>query len=144
MSDITVQWIVDILNVITIDKMKKQIQISELKKKLEESQVYIELKTAEAKLSDFNKQETDLKLQWKKVLLDSWIKKFESLDGTTIQLNKKPGKLVIENEDGLDEYKKEKTTVSIDKKQLKEDIKEWLIIEGVYIEEDYTLVIKQK
>ena len=74
--------------------------------------------------------------------MDSWIKKFEALDWTIIQLNKKPWALVIESEDNIEEYIKGKTTRTIDKKQLKEDIKQWVVIEWVYIKEDYTLAIK--
>jgi hypothetical protein len=40
------------------------------------------------------------------------------------------------------EYWKEKVTKSIDKTTLKNDIKEWLIIDWVTIEVDYNLVIK--
>jgi hypothetical protein len=71
------------------------------------------------------------------------LKKFEALNWTIIQLNKKPWALVIETEEFIpDEYKKEKTTISIDKTALKKDISEWLIIDWVSISEDYTLVIK--
>jgi hypothetical protein len=76
-------------------------------------------------------------------MIESWLKKFEWLDWTIVQLNKKPWALVIENEDLIPkEYFKEKTTVTVDKTTLKKDISEWLIIEWCYISEDYSLVIK--
>ena len=59
--------------------------------------------------------------------------------------HKKPGALIIENEDNLDEmYIKTKTTTSIDKTLIKKHLKEWVVIDWCHIEEDYKLVIKNK
>jgi hypothetical protein len=81
----------------------------------------------------------------KDMMVNKGMKKFEALDWTIVQLNKKPWALVIEDEsiESLNEYRKEKITISLDKASLKKDIKEWIIIDGVFIKEDFTLVIKR-
>ena len=61
----------------------------------------------------------------------------------TVQLNATPGALKIEEEKNVpDEYWKEKTTRSIDKVKLKEDIKQGVFVDGVSIEQDYKFIIK--
>jgi hypothetical protein len=78
-------------------------------------------------------------------MISNGLKKFEALNWTIIQLNETPWALIIENEKIVPkEYIIKKITKTIDKKQLKEDIKEWLILEWVSIKKDYNLVIKYK
>jgi hypothetical protein len=145
MTNLTTQWIVDNLNWLDILKSKKSLELLNKKRELESLSIYKEIKELETEIKSIEKDETELKEKWKKILMDSWIKKFEALDWTTIQLNKKPGKLIIQNEDLIpSDYIKTKTTTSIDKKNLKEDIKQGVIVEWVSIETDYTLVIKSK
>lgn len=145
MSEITTQWIVDRLNSITIQNLNKRAELANKQAELLQVDLYNEIQNLEYELKELAKEDTELKEQWKKLLLDSWVKKFEALNGTIIQLNKKPWKLIIEDEDNIwDEYRKIKTTTTIDKKAVKEDILQWVIIDWVYVEEDYTLVIKQK
>ena len=144
MENIATQGIIDKLNKITIVQVDKSLELSNLKHELENSELVQNIKTIEWELRELKKQDTELREQWKQIMIDTWLKKFEALDWTIIQLNKKPWALIIEDDANVDEYKKEKITISIDKKALKEDIKEWVIIEGVYIKEDYSLVIKNK
>jgi hypothetical protein len=76
-------------------------------------------------------------------MISSWVKKFEWLNWTIIQLNKSPWSLVIENEDLIPvDYRTSKIVTTIDKKKIKDDIKMWCIVDWCFISEDYSLVIK--
>lgn len=143
MTQITTQGIIEQINTVTANMADLNLRLANAKAELEQTELAREIKNLEMWLKEYTKVDKELREQGKQILIDSWIKKFEALDWTIIQLNKKPWALVIENEDNIwDEYKKEKTTITIDKKQLKEDIKQWVIIDWVYIKEDYTLAIK--
>ena len=143
MTEITTQGIVEKINSTTIQSIQLKGKIAEVKQRLAEYPENREIEELNVLLKEITTEDTEMRNLAKDKMLNAGMKKFEALDWTTIQLNKKPWALVIEDESLIpDEYKKEKTTISIDKKQLKEDIKEWVIIDGVSIKEDYTLVIK--
>lgn len=143
MTQITTQWLVEKINAATIQAITLKWKIAEKKQALAQYPENKEIEEMEVLLKEINKEDTELRNTVKETLISAGMKKFEALDGTIVQLNKKPWALVIEDESLVpDEYKKEKITISVDKKQLKEDIKEGVIIEGVSIKEDYTLVIK--
>ena len=146
MTNLTTQWIVDNLNNIDKNKANLNLELANMKAELSKSKIVLDIAELELKLKQLSKQEKEIKEQGKQILITAWIKKFEALDWTVIQLNKKAWVLKIEDEtiSDLDEYRKTKTTISIDKKQLKEDIKQWLIIEWVSIPENYTFVVKNK
>jgi len=144
--NITEQWIVDMINANTLNKSTLQLKLANKEKELYESETYLNIKSIKEDLYKLEQHDLWIRSQWKQILIDNNIKKFESLDWTTIQLNKKAWVLKIQDLDNpeLNNYKKDKITTTIDKKALKEDIKEWLIIEWVTIEHDYTLVIKHR
>ena len=142
--EITTQGIIEQLNALQIESMRVNLALSEKKSELEALPIVSEIRELEKRQREISKQEEEIKENGKQLLLSIWLKKFEALDGTTIQLNKKPGALQIVDESKVpDEYWTEKTTRSIDKTTLKKDISEGLIIEWVTISEDYTLIIKQ-
>lgn len=143
MSEITTQWIINFIQQTQTMKSKLNLELLNKKDSLKNLPLYIEIQDLETSIKELEKQESEAKEQGKQIMIESWLKKFEWLDWTIVQLNKTPWALVIENETNIPkEYFKEKTTVSIDKTTLKKDIAEWLLIEGVYISEDYKLVIK--
>ena len=66
----------------------------------------------------------------KQQMIASNAKVLTTLSGMTVQLNATPGALKIEDEKSVpDEYWKEKTTRSIDKVKLKEDIKQGVFVD---------------
>jgi hypothetical protein len=70
----------------------------------------------------------------KKVIEDPTIK---------ITLRNNPSKLVIEDENSVPQkYRNVKTTFTIDKKQLKEDIENGTEIDGCYLMKDQTIMVK--
>lgn len=146
MNALAPQGIVEQINTITIQSLTKRQELAKKKEELQNLELYQEIEDLESELSSLSKQDSELRETGKQLLLEKGIKKFEALDGTTIQLNKKPWALVIEDESKIpDHYKKAKTTISIDKATLKKDITSGEItIDGVSISEDYTLVINQK
>lgn len=90
-------------------------------------------------------EEAGLRDEGKKMLLDSWMKEFTTLDGTTIALQFTPWALVIgENAIVPPEYFREKTTVEVDKVWLKKAIWEGKEFDGISIVKESKLVIKQK
>lgn len=143
MTQITTQGLVEKINSKTVQSITLKAQIAELKQKLSEYPENSQIEALEAQLKEVTKEDTELRNIAKETLMNAGLKKFEALDGTIVQLNKKPGALIIKDESLIpEEYKKEKVTVSIDKTALKKDVQEGLVIDGVSISEDYTLVIK--
>ena len=127
--------------------------IQEVKRELEEAEAkmksspdYMNIEWLKYFLNQYETQEKELREQGKKIMLENWLKKFEMLDWTTIQLNSTPGALVIAEGVQLDpKYYKEKTTVTMDKVQVKKDFMDWLIMDpGVTIESDFKFIIKSK
>lgn len=91
-------------------------------------------------------QEIALRDQGKQILLDSGMKEFTTLDGTTVALQFTPWALVIgEGVTVPSEYMRVKTTEEVDKTAIKKAIGEgkdfW---PDIYIQKDAKLVIKQK
>lgn len=144
MENIATQWLIEKINSNLVSQANKNLELSNLKAELENLDLVKNIKLLELEIKGLWKLDTELREEWKQLLINTGIKKFEALDWTIIQLNKKPWALVIEDESisELEEYKKEKITITIDKKQLKEDITQWVIVPGVYITTDYSLVIK--
>lgn len=143
MTQLAPQNIVDTLNSIELMKSDLNLKLLNKKEELRKLDLFQEIHDLEISIKQLEKQDEEIREQGKQILLSNWLKKFEALDWTIIQLNETPWALVIENEDLIPkEYKKEKVTISIDKKTLKEDIKQGLIIEWVSIEKDYNLFIK--
>jgi len=141
--EITTQSLAEKINASTILQMQLRVKIAEKRKELEASPLYAEIEMLKKQLQEEEKQDSEIRENMKQKMLSAGMKKFEALDGSVAQLNKTPASLVIEDESEIpEEYKKEKTTISVDKKQLKEDIKEGLILDGVCLKEDYNLVIK--
>ena len=146
MTQLKAQGLVDQINTLTAQKIIKTWEITALEQQLKESDIYKEIEAKKLALKETTQAETELRTQVQETMESQGIKKFEWLWWEVVQLNKKPWKLIIEDDKipALDDYRKEKTTVSIDKKALKEDIKQGLIIDWVSISEEYTLVIKHK
>jgi len=137
------QNIIDTLNSIELMTTKLNIELFNKKEALKNLELYKEIQDIEISIKELQKQEEQIREQGKQILLNAWLKKFEALDWTIIQLNSTPWALVIQDESKVPkEYIKEKITTSIDKKTLKEDIKQGLMIDWVSIEVDYNLVIK--
>ena len=138
------QWIVDQLNDLTIKKLESKKLLTKLTQELEETELYKRVQAGEEILKNLSNQEAELKEAGKELMLNAWMKKFEALDWTVVQLNKTPWALVIEDETipELKEYQVEKTTTSIDKKLLKEHLKQGDIIKWVSIKQGYKLEIK--
>lgn len=143
MTQLQPQNIVEKLNSLELLSTYINAKILFKKQELENLELVKEIKELELQLKEITQETNEIKEEWKQILINAWMKKFEALDWTIIQLNQKPGALVIEDESKIpQEYFKEKITKSLDKTSLKNDIKEWLIIEWATIEVDYNLVIK--
>ena len=127
-----------------IKEVKRELEKAEAE--MQESLLFHEIEWYKKLIKDAEQEEAQLREQGKQIMLDSWLKKFEMLDWTTIQLNATPGALVIAEGVQLDpKYYKEKTTVTMDKVQVKKDFMEGLIMDtGVTIESEYRFIIKSK
>ena len=147
MSDITTtNGLVTELNKITVTKLQYQCNLNELELELAESDLLARINKGKALIAELNKQETELKNKWIEILQTAWIDKFES-NWTEVRIKTTAWSLKIDDEEKLDDcYKKTvtKTTTSIDKNEIKKDMKEWVIIEWVTLEKKVTLEIKQK
>ena len=141
-----VQWLIPRITQLSIEKISIQNDINRIQKELEESPLFLELHNTKQFLIIMEKEESELREQGKQIMLENGLKKFEMLDGTVVQLNSTPWALILEEWVQLDKkYYKEKTTVTMDKVQVKKDFMEWLILDpGVTIESDYKFIIKSK
>lgn len=91
-------------------------------------------------------QELTLREQGKQILLDSGMKEFTTLDGTTVALQFTPWALVIWEGATIPEgYMRVKTTEEVDKALIKKAIGDGVDFwPDIYIQKDSKLVIKQK
>ncbi len=146
MSEITTTGLITELNSITVKRMQYQANMIELETELLESELTKRMIRWKAMILELDKQEIELKNKWIEVLQKAGIDKFES-NWTEVRIKTTAWSLKIEDEDKIDDcYKKTttKTTTSIDKNEIKKDIKEWIIIEWVILEKKVSLEIKQK
>lgn len=125
-------------------------QITLLEKELAELPEVIRINAEIAELKkqkrEAESQELSLRDQGKQILIDSGMKEFTTLDGTTVALQFTPWALVIsEGATVPSEYMRVKTTEEVDKTAIKKAISEgkdfW---PDIYIQKDAKLVIKQK
>ena len=143
MTQLAPQNIVETLNSIELMKSDLNLQLLNKKEELRKLDLFQEIHDLEISIKQLEKQDEEIREQGKQLLLNAWLKKFEALDWTVIQLNATHWALVIQDEKLVPaEYIKTKTTTSIDKTALKNDIKEWLIIDWCSIDVWYNLVIK--
>ena len=146
MSEITTtSWLIWTLSWIQSKKLKYNSLINKLEIEIEESELVRRLMKWKAMLKELEQEEIEIKKQWIDILNNAGINKFEA-NGIEVRKKTSVWRLVIDNEDNLSEYTKEvvKTTKTIDKKAIKEDLKQWLIIDWVHLEKDVTLEIKFK
>jgi len=137
----TTPWLISELSRIKSKTLEYKALVSKLELELSESELMKRINKWKDLLKELAEQEITLKNQWIEILQKSWIDKFEA-NWIKVRLKNSIWRLVIEDDSKLDDYKKEKVTITIDKKAIKEDLKEWLIIEWVKIEQDVTLEIK--
>jgi len=141
----TTSWLIWTLSWIQSKKLEYNSLINKLEIEIEESELVRRLMKWKAMLRELEQEELEIKKQWLLILEKAWINKFEA-NGIEVRKKISVWRLVIDNEDNLSEYTKEvvKTTKTIDKKAIKEDLKQWLIIDWVHLEKDVTLEIKFK
>jgi len=139
----TTSWLIWTLSWLQSKKLEYQALVAKLEAELEQSELVQRINKGKELLRELNLQEIEIKNQWLEILEKAGLDKFEA---NWIEVRRKESiwRLVIHNEDELSDYKKEKITYTIDKKQIKEDLKEWVIIEWVSIEKNITLEIKYK
>lgn len=141
-----VQGLIPEITRISLFTQEVKRDLEQAEKEMKESNLYKHIWWLKDYICELETKEAQLREQGKQIMLDNGLKKFEMLDGTTIQLNSTPGSLVIAEWVQLDnKYYKEKTTITIDKVQVKKDFMEGLILDpGVTIESEYKFIIKQK
>lgn len=143
MTQLAPQNIIDTINSIELMKSNLNLELLNKKEELKKIDLFQEIHDIEISIKQLEQQDDEIREQWKQILLNAWMKKFEALDWTVIQINATPPSVKIINEDLIpNEYKKTITTTTIDKKLIKEEINLWVIIDWVELVSDYKLVIK--
>ena len=144
MTELTSIWLIQNLTDIQSKKIEYENLIMKLEIELEESDLVRRIMKGKEMLKELKLEEIDLKNKWINLLQKSNIKEFTSWS-TKVRIKESPWKLIIDDESLIPEqYKEEvtKTTIKIDKKELKEDMKQGEIIEWVHLDQDVTLEIK--
>ena len=141
-----VEWLIPQLQSIILDNSRLIKLLSEAEERMKNSELFKDLCNIKTSIEINNKVEISIREKGTNMMLENGLKKFEMLDGTTIQLNSTPGALVISEWVQLDpKYYKEKTTIAMDKILVKKDFMDWLILNpGVTIESEYKFIIKSK
>jgi len=140
----TTSWLIWTLSWIQSKKLQYKELISKLEDELLETDLYKRSITWKNLLKELEQEEIELKKQWLEILDKAWIDKFEA---NWIEVRKKVWiwSLIIDDADKIDnDYKTEetKTTIKINKNEIKKDLKEWVIIQWVHLEQKISLEIK--
>ena len=120
-------------------------EIQKLERELKETDIYKKIQWLKNDKKEVEDSIEARKAFVKERMLDAGLKSME-FTNQKVTLKKSPWKLVIEDETVVpEEYKKEKVTVSIDKKKLKDVVSKWeLELPWVEIEYWYSLLITPK
>ncbi len=145
----TIEGIIPKIQTLSLTQMQLNAKIVERESELANLPDVIRLQSEILELKKSKREveleETGLRDEGKKMLIDSGMKEFTTLDGTTVALQFTPWALVIgENAIVPPEYFREKTTVEVDKVGLKKAIWEWKEFDWISIVKESKLVIKQK
>jgi len=125
-------------------KLEYSSLIAMLENELAESDLIKRINTWKKLLKELEQEELEIRKQWIEILDKAWIEKFEA---NWIEVRKKVWiwSLIIDDADKIDnDYKTEetKTTIKINKNEIKKDLKEWVIIQWVHLEQKISLEIK--
>lgn len=146
MSITTTSGLIANLSSIQSKKLEAQALIMKLELELEDNDLVKRIHKWKELIKELNLQDIELRNNWIEILNKAGIDKFEA-NGVIVKLKTSPWKLIILDEKLVpDEYKKEvvKTTINIDKREIKENLKLWEIIEWVSLQQDITLEVKYK
>ena len=127
-----------------IDLMKLNTLYLEAKQELEQSDLYKAVNWFRIMIEEKENEEKILRENGKDLMIQNWLHDFTTLDWVTVQLNKTPGSLKIDdNFECPEEYFRIKK--EIDKAKLKKDYNDWKFYDdNISIDVEYKLVIKQK
>lgn len=145
-----VEWLITQIQSTSVQSMNLDTQIRmktmELDNLPEVIRLREEIRTLEVEKRKAQEKELELRDTGKQILIDSGMKEFTTLDGTTIAVQFTPWALVVEEWAIIpDEFYKVKTTRELDKVAIKKAIQDWTFPEiKVYIQKDSKLVIKSK
>lgn len=151
MTQITaIEGLIPSIQSLSLQSLQVGSQITLKEKELSELPDVIRINAEIAELRKLKResesQELTLREQGKQILIDSGMKEFTTLDGTTVALQFTPWALVIWEGATIPEgYMRVKTTEEVDKTAIKKAIGDgkdfW---PDIYIQKEAKLVIKQK
>lgn len=151
MNQITaIEGLIPSIQSLSLQSLQVGSQITLKEKELSELPEVIRINAEIAELRKLKResesQELTLREQGKQILIDSGMKEFTTLDGTTVALQFTPWALVIwEGATVPSEYMRVKTTEEVDKTAIKKALGDgkdfW---PDIYIQKEAKLVIKQK
>lgn len=126
------------------EQLRLRNEIAIYEDEYKQSDAYKKYTSYSRQLQEFEQKEMELRNEAKNILMQSWIHDFTTIDWITVQLNKTPGSLRIDdNFKCPDEYLRIKK--EIDKAKLKKDYIDWKFYDdNISIEITYNLVIKEK
>jgi len=137
-----VEWLVPQIRNYEREQLRLKNEQAILENKFKNSKEYKNYLKISKELIEAGNKEKDLRNEAKQIMFTAWLHDFTTLDWVTVQLNKTPWSLKIEEWFTCpEEYKRIKT--EIDKTKLKKDYIDWKFYDdNISIEVDYKLVIK--
>ena len=138
----TTTGLIRTLSTIKSKKLEYQSLLTKYEEELANSELMKKIQKWKDMIKDLEKQEIETRKKWISILQDAGIDKF-SANWVEVRLKTSIWKLVVDDENLVpNKYKKEVIKTTIQKKEIKEDIKQWLKIDWVRIEKETTLEIK--
>lgn len=139
MADIKTTW--ESIYDLSLQLSNKKLERMNKEKELSGTELYREIQELKKEENDMNDLIETRKKFVKDSMLSAWLKSME-FEHQKVTLKKSPGKVVVKEEQHIpDIYKKEKITITLDKKKIKEWLVAWDIIPWAKIEIWYSLLI---
>ena len=139
-----IQIVWDSIYDLTLQISDIKLDIAYKERELSESKLAIEIRELAKKKRELSNNIEERKGNIKESMLNSWLKSME-FEHQKVTLKKSPWSVKVLDENEIPEtYKKEKITISLDKKKIKDGIVNWDIIPWAQIEYSYSLIITAK
>jgi len=138
----TTNSLIGTLSTIKSKKLEYQLLLAKYEEELANSELMKKIQKWKDMIKNLEEQEKEARKKWISILQEAGIDKF-SANWVEVRLKTSIWKLVVDDENLVPkEYKKEIIKTAFQKKEIKEDIKQWLVIDWVRIEKETTLEIK--
>lgn len=144
-AELSTVGVINEVHKITMERIEMQSELEELQWELAVSDLVSRIDHIEVQLKRMNDNEIEVRNKGIETMQALWLESFKA-EGVEVRVKTSPGKLVVTDDKLIpEEYIREvtKVTKTVDKKGLKDAMKEGEIFDGCTLEQNITLEIKQ-